>query len=116
MKSAQDLENRVRNEMQRERAPLALVRKPTDQFSGDSFDNEMNSLEKRIKDANLPEKVLEEIVKEFKRLKSLRGQSSEANVIRTYIETVVGKMPCLFIPTALSYVLCLCDKELINFH
>jgi len=46
-------------------------------------------MEKRIKEANLPPNVYEEIMKEFNKFKTSKGFSAESNIIRSYIDTIL---------------------------
>ncbi|NCC24895.1 MAG: endopeptidase La [Deltaproteobacteria bacterium] len=52
----------------------------------DEGGEEFEGLHKALKKAGLPKKVMEEATKQLKRLESMHPESSEATVIRTYIE------------------------------
>ncbi|MGL4873612.1 MAG: LON peptidase substrate-binding domain-containing protein, partial [Clostridium sp.] len=56
---------------------------------GDEEESEIEKFEEAIADRELPEEVKEKILYEINRLKSAGSSSSEANVIRTYIEWVL---------------------------
>ncbi|WP_133141550.1 endopeptidase La, partial [Moraxella caviae] len=55
----------------------------------DGFDEEDGELEKRLKEANLPEDVRKKAESEFKKLKMMPATSSEASVVRGYVEWIL---------------------------
>ena len=52
-------------------------------------DDEDGELEKRLADADLPEDVRKKAEAEFKKLKQMPSNSSEASVVRGYIEWIL---------------------------
>ncbi len=58
---------------------------------GDSPDgeDELSELEKRIKEAGFPEKVEETALQELKRLRQMPAMSSEATVVRNYLDVLL---------------------------
>ncbi|HIL87779.1 MAG TPA: endopeptidase La, partial [Deltaproteobacteria bacterium] len=56
----------------------------------DDSRTELETLEQRIKDAKMPESVEEEAQKELKKLRLMSPMSSEANVVRNYLEWLVS--------------------------
>ena len=56
----------------------------------DNEKKEIEELEKKIKRAKLPAKVKEKVNYEFNRLKSNASYSSEANIIKTYIDWILS--------------------------
>jgi len=56
----------------------------------DDSRTEMETLTQRVKDAKMPESVEEEAQKELKKLRLMSPLSSEANVVRNYLEWLVS--------------------------
>lgn len=58
---------------------------------GDDFggENETAEMLEKLEELDLPEKITTKIKKEIKKLKRSKSSSSEANVIRTYIENIL---------------------------
>jgi len=57
---------------------------------GDEDGAEIEELEKKIQDAQLPKEARKKVDAEFKKLRMMSPMSSEATVVRNYIDTVVG--------------------------
>lgn len=55
----------------------------------DGADEEDGELEKRLKEANLPKEVRKKAENEFKKLKQMPSNSSEASVVRGYVEWIL---------------------------
>ena len=55
----------------------------------DEIKNEMVELETRIRDERVPEPVQDRLLRELRKLKMMSPMSAEANVVRTYIDTVL---------------------------
>ncbi|WP_066801578.1 endopeptidase La [Moraxella oblonga] len=55
----------------------------------DGFDDDDSELEKRLNDADLPEDVRKKAQNEFKKLKQMPSSSSEASVVRGYVEWIL---------------------------
>ncbi|WFF39619.1 endopeptidase La [Moraxella nasibovis] len=55
----------------------------------DGADEEDGELEKRLKEADLPDEVRKKAESEFKRLKQMPSNSSEASVVRGYVEWIL---------------------------
>ncbi|MDO4450731.1 MAG: endopeptidase La [Moraxella sp.] len=55
----------------------------------DGADDEDGELEKRLKEADLPEDVRKKAENEFKKLKQMPSNSSEASVVRGYVEWIL---------------------------
>ncbi|MDP7629599.1 MAG: endopeptidase La, partial [SAR324 cluster bacterium] len=56
----------------------------------DDSRTELEILTQRVKDAKMPESVEEETQKELKKLRLMSPLSSEANVVRNYLEWLVS--------------------------
>ena len=56
----------------------------------DEFKNELNELEQRIKDKEMPSEAKERALKEFKKLKMMSPMSAEATVVRNYIDWILA--------------------------
>lgn len=56
---------------------------------GDSDDEDIDKWEKKLDELKLPEKVDEKIRKEIKKFRKMNMMSPDANVSRTYIETIL---------------------------
>jgi ATP-dependent Lon protease len=69
------------------RQQLAAVRKELRELSGDSEDEE--DIRAKVENADLPEKVREEALKEVDRLERTSDQSPEGGWIRTWLDTVL---------------------------
>ncbi len=52
--------------------------------------DEMEELTKKLEEAKLPKKAKKAVQKELKRLQKMHPDSAEANVIRTYIDTMIS--------------------------
>lgn len=64
-----------------------------DNSSGSNFeDDDVSTLEKKVKDAKMPKAAEEVAMGELKRLRSMPASSSEASVVRSYVETLL-EMP-----------------------
>ena len=59
---------------------------------GDDFMSEAEELEEKIHSLNADKEVKEQLLKELSRYKSTMGNAAEANVLRTYIDTML-EMP-----------------------
>lgn len=66
------------------REQLKAIRKELGDTSSDS--NDLEELKNALDKAGLPEEVQKEADKQFKRLSSMHGDSSESTVVRTYLE------------------------------
>lgn len=66
------------------REQLKAIRKELGDQEDD--DDELASLEKALKKARLPKEAKKEADRQFKRLKNMHSDSSEASVVRTYLE------------------------------
>ncbi|MCL1622781.1 endopeptidase La [Moraxella sp. Tifton1] len=55
----------------------------------DGADDEDGELEKRLKEADLPDDVRKKATNEFKKLKQMPSNSSEASVVRGYVEWIL---------------------------
>jgi len=51
---------------------------------------EMEELEKRIEEANMPKEALAKVASELKKLKLMSPMSAEASVVRNYIDTLIN--------------------------
>ncbi|KAL4477366.1 hypothetical protein ABPG72_002360 [Tetrahymena utriculariae] len=94
LKLANELEKKVKKEMSNESQSRQLILRqqpPQHEIGGlnVSPEDEMSQLEIQIKQKQLPENVFSAVMREFKRLKSIRSQNAETNVIRTYIDTIL---------------------------
>ncbi|MBS9779900.1 MAG: endopeptidase La [Moraxellaceae bacterium] len=69
----------------------AIKNELNDLNDGEIFDNEeqLDELEQRLKDADLPEEVRKKAENEFKKLKLMHSASSESAVVRNYIEWIL---------------------------
>ena len=68
------------------REQLKAIRKELD--DDDSADSDLEELAAALNKARLPKEVKKETNKQLKRLASMHGESSEATVIRTYLEWI----------------------------
>ena len=59
---------------------------------GDDFMSEAEELEEKIHSLNADKEVKEQLLKELSRYKGTMGNAAEANVLRTYIDTML-EMP-----------------------
>lgn len=71
------------------REQLKAIRQELGENSGDEDDDDLEELAKNIKKAGLPKDVRKEADKQFRRLSSMHSDSSEANVVRTYLDWLV---------------------------
>lgn len=55
----------------------------------DDFRNEINELEKRLKQKRMPEEAVKKVKQEIKKLQMMTPMSAEATVVRNYIEWVL---------------------------
>ena len=55
----------------------------------DDFRNEINELEKRLKQKKMPEEAVKKVKQEIKKLQMMTPMSAEATVVRNYIEWVL---------------------------
>jgi len=95
-KRLQAIENRINenvqkssNQTQKEYILRQKMRAIQEEL-GDSKQSEYDKFLKEINEANMPEKVKEKALKELKRYEYLAPNSNEANVARTYIETLIS--------------------------
>lgn len=56
---------------------------------GDSKSEELDELKERVNNAGMPEKVLEEALKQLSRLERMHPDASEASMVRTYLDWMV---------------------------
>ena len=80
-----EIENRVKNYYLREK--IKAIKEEIGE-EADS-DEEIAELEQKIEDSKIPEDLKGKLVKEIARLKRMPDFSSEASVIRSYVETVL---------------------------
>lgn len=89
----EDLNNQVEDEISRVQREIFLREqmRVIQQELGeeDIFDQELNELEERILEANLPEEPYKQATKELQRLAVMSPIAPEASVIRTYIEWIL---------------------------
>lgn len=71
------------------REQLKAIRQELGENSGGEDDDDLEELAKNIKKAGLPKDVRKEADKQFRRLSSMHSDSSEANVVRTYLDWLV---------------------------
>ncbi len=71
------------------REQLKAIRHELGDRSGESDDDDMEDLAKSIARAGMPKEVRKEADKQFRRLSSMHSDSSEANVVRTYLDWLV---------------------------
>lgn len=57
---------------------------------GDEFKSELEELEARIEEKDVPEHARERLTREFKKLRLMSPMSAEASVIRSYIDVILG--------------------------
>lgn len=57
---------------------------------GDEFKSELEELEERIRQKEVPEHARERMEREFKKLRLMSPMSAEASVIRSYIDVILG--------------------------
>lgn len=79
------------NKLQKEhilREQMQVIRREL----GDDYMSEAEELENKIKNLNADDEVKEQLLKELSRFKSAMGNTSEGNVLRTYIDTML-EMP-----------------------
>jgi len=88
-----DLDEKVRKEINQEGKNMFLKRKLSEinkQLYGGDVEDEYAEFEKKIKEQQLPEHVLKVVKNEIKKLRSsAQSHSAEANVIRTYVDTIL---------------------------
>ncbi len=91
------IEGRVKRQMEKNQRNYYLneqikaIRKELgDAGSDDPQLDEINELEERIKEAKMPKDVDEQAHQEIRRLRQMPPMSSEAVVVRTYIETLLS--------------------------
>ncbi len=94
----QEIQDRVRKQISdnnREyflREKMDIIKEELNDLSDGEFfasKQEMDELEKRLKEADLPEEVRKKAEQEFKKLKMMHAQSSESAVVRNYIEWIL---------------------------
>lgn len=56
---------------------------------GEGSDDEAGALEKKVKDAHMPKQAEEAALTEIKRLRTMPPSSSEASVVRSYVDTLI---------------------------
>lgn len=57
---------------------------------GDEFKSELEELEERIRQKQVPEHARERMLREFKKLRMMSPMSAEASVIRSYIDVILS--------------------------
>lgn len=57
---------------------------------GDEFKSELEELEARIKEKDVPDHARERLTREFKKLRLMSPMSAEASVIRSYIDVILS--------------------------
>lgn len=71
------------------REQLKAIRHELGDNNGGDEDDDLEELSQSIKKAGLPKDVRKEADKQFRRLTSMHSDSSEANVVRTYLDWLV---------------------------
>ncbi len=71
------------------REQLKAIRNELGDKAGENDDDDMETLAKSIAKAGMPKDVRKEADKQFRRLSSMHSDSSEANVVRTYLDWLV---------------------------
>ncbi len=71
------------------REQLKAIRNELGDKAGENDDDEMDALAKSIAKAGMPKDVRKEADKQLRRLISMHSDSSEANVVRTYLDWLV---------------------------
>ncbi len=95
VRAQQEIQSKVQEklgERQREvilREQLKAIRK---ELGEDDKEGDVEELEKRLEDLELPEKVRKEVQRELSRLERIGGEGMEAQVIRNYLEWI-AEMP-----------------------
>ena len=77
------LEYKLNEQMKSIRKELGL------EADGESDDDEIAALEKKVKEAKMPKAAEEAALTEIKRLRTMPPSSSEASVVRSYVDTLI---------------------------
>ena len=89
-KVSHELQQKVENMMKKDTRTFVLKKKLSEinkeLYGGD---DEIDEIEKKIQNKQLPEEVLAVVKKELFRLKNSQPQQAETQIIRTYIETIL---------------------------
>ena len=88
-----EIENRVKEQMAEVQKNYYLrekIKAMREEMGEDSdSDEELEELDQRVNDSNVPKELKEKLIKELSRLKKMPDFSAEASVIRSYVETVL---------------------------
>ncbi len=85
------IRSRVKKQMEKTQKDFYVGDAPPEQKEdGNEFKNEIEEIEARIKDKELPEAAAERLDREVKKLKLMSPMSAEATVVRNYIDWVLG--------------------------
>jgi ATP-dependent Lon protease len=85
------IRSRVKKQMEKTQKDFYVGDAPPEQKEdGNEFKNEIEEIEARIKEKDLPEAAGERLEREVKKLKLMSPMSAEATVVRNYIDWVLG--------------------------
>lgn len=85
------IRSRVKKQMERTQSEyMQQQRMEKGQPDGDEFKSELEELEARIEEKDVPEHARERLEREFKKLRLMSPMSAEASVIRSYIDVILN--------------------------
>lgn len=87
------IRSRVKKQMERTQSEYLQqqrMEKAQREGDGDEFKSELDELEARINEKDVPEHARERLEREFKKLRLMSPMSAEASVIRGYIDVILG--------------------------